>query len=150
MSVSVRGWVYSLAVVGLDDGDAVVEVERRDPLGPALVQVDRAGVDQLAGPVAIDGADQRAVGEGDAELVGRRPPRRPTERARPPPAGPDRRGLARARPGRGAQAELVVDHEVAHAVVEQVGPPALVGVGQRRLVGRARQVGEQRRTGWRG
>ena len=36
-----------VAVDGLDDGGAVVEVERHDPVRLALVQVDRAGVHQL-------------------------------------------------------------------------------------------------------
>ena len=50
----------------------------------------------------------------------------------------------------GPQSQPVVDHQLAHAVVEQIGPPSLVAVTQRQLVGRARQVGEQHEAGWPG
>ena len=129
------------AVVGLDHRSAGVEVELGDLPVPPLVQVDRTGVDLAGRPPLVDGADELVVvtDAGDDADLGGEPAAQADAVGGPARAAPD--GGGRVPPG--SQAELVVEHEAADAVVEQVAPPALVGRGQRVLVGRAGQVREQ-------
>ena len=114
-----------------------------DPVGLALVQVDGTGVHHAAGPAPVDGADERAVGQGDADLVAR-PAAQAHAVAWASPGRPTRASGSRSRPPtrRGADLEPVVQDQRA-APRRRAGrrPPPLVGVAERPLVGGAGQVG---------
>ena len=138
--VSVRGWVHSPPSWGSTTARRASRSRLGDLPVPALVQVDGAGVDLAGGPARVDGADQLVVGRTTMRTSEAKPLRRPTPWAGQPEPAPHR---GRPRPGLGPEPELVVEHQAADAVVEQVAPPALVVEGQRALVGRAGQVGEQ-------
>lgn len=125
-----------VAGIGLHHGGGVVEIERHHPVGPALVEVDRAGMDNLGGTGTVDRADHHPVGVGDRDLPGR--PRTQAGRLRRvAPPGPHR-----PRPGSvGADPQGVIDHQTSHPFGELFTPPTFVVVAERVFVGGAAQVG---------
>ncbi len=113
------------AVGGLHHGDAVVEVEVGHPPRASLVQVDRAGVDQ-AGARAPSTVPTR-VPSGWAMRTSSSPAAAQAHTARGP-APPRPHGLRRRRRcDAGRTLQPVVEHQAAHAVVEQVAATTLVG-----------------------
>ena len=130
------GLCVVLAVGGFDGCHPVVEVELGDSVGLALMQVDSALMGGRARTGGIDGADDRTITAHDLHLVG-------TSRAQPDatrwatPAGIDPKWVSGAA---GLEQQLVVDHKVAHAVVERLAPIRVVGVGKRFLECSAREV----------
>ena len=95
------------------------------------MQVDGAGVRDVEGAGGVDGADDAPVGVDEVELQRRTAPQTDARGGRLAP-GPEH-ALA-------PRLEQVVEHEVAHGVVERVAEVALVGVGEGQLVGGARDL----------
>ncbi len=123
-----------VAVRGLDDRGAIVEIERLHAVRLTLVQIDRAGVDCLERARPVDGADEPAVGVGDAVFLGRARAQPDAGRGRAPP-GPHRSPVA--------EHQTVIEDQPPHAFAEILAPPPLVVEAQRRFIRRAREVWEQ-------
>ena len=122
-----------VGVVGrFEDGDVVVGVEIRDPVLATLVEVDRAGVGHVEGACGVDRPHDPPVGVDEVELQRRAAPQADAGGGRLAP-GPEH-ALA-------PRLQQVVEHEVAHGVVERVTEVALVGMRERQLVGGARDLG---------
>ncbi len=96
------------------------------------MEVDRAGMGDVKGARRVDGAHKVPVGVD--ELAFDRRPRPQTDACgRWFASRPEHRPIA--------WLELVVEHEVAHRVVERVAEVVVVTVSQRELVRRARDLG---------
>ena len=133
--VRLRSHLRVLVVVDrLDDGGAVVEVERCHTERLSLMHIDRARMHRLERAGAVDGADETTVVLGDAVLLRRSRAQTDAGRGRPSPA-PHRAPVA--------QHEPVAEHELAHPLTQVFAPPPLVVERERRLVGRAREMRKQ-------
>jgi hypothetical protein len=120
-----------------DDRSAIIEVERRDSVLLALVEVKGAGVHQREGAVLVDGADQPCVAVDDA--VVRRGAGAQSDARR-------RRALAGVEGAASPHTQPVVDDQLPdgvldHAVAE-VGPEPLVIRNEGLLVRGTRHMGQ--------
>lgn len=126
------------AIVGFHDGDPVVEVKFVDTPGRTLMEVDRSGMHESERTRTIDRSDQCAIGSGDAELVG-------VGAAQADPVGgttstaPHRTEAGACR--RWTDLEQVVLHQIPDRIVEHVGPPLLVVLGQGEFEGGTGEMG---------
>ena len=97
-------------------------------------------MDQSEGSGAIDSADERAIGLGDAELIA-------SSAAQADPGGGSSptspHGCGSLAMGRGPELEQVIEHQPADCILERVTPPSLVGRREWEFIGGAGQMGQQ-------
>ncbi len=132
--VGLLAWLGVLVGVvrRLEDGHVVLDVEGADAVLATLVQVDRTGVGDVEDARGVDRADHTTVGFDELVLERR-------AGAQADPAG--RRLAAGPVHPVAPRLEEIVEHQLAHRVVEGVAEVPLVGVGQRQLVRGARDLG---------
>jgi hypothetical protein len=126
------------AVVRFDARHTDVEIELYHSPVLALVEVGGAVVHLLGRPGAVDVADRALALVGDDAHRGSRCVAQAHAMGGPARADPHSHGFVAAAPV--AYGQLVGLHEASHAVVEHPRPPALVGMGEGELVGRAAEV----------
>ena len=120
-----------VCVIGFDDRASIVEVEFVHSIRASLMQIDRAWMHQAIRAALIDSADECVVVEDDAELAARAGAQADLGGGHSL-AGPHRGRFGFvASANSAAQSQLVVLHELAHAVFEIVRPVARVVIRER-------------------